>query len=499
MGQLGRESKYMNVRKFLALLGAMGMMALVSGVAQTSKDAENNDAYINKAKVAKAAEKIGAKAAFTTSGANAGIIPMWTDTAGDMANSTLFQSGRYVGIGTTAPGTILDVDGVSDTISYVVSRLSGNASGYGAYLQFTDGVTYNYAAGTATNGDFTFTAGRFPNSAGTERMRLTQAGNLGIGTAAPLSTLHAIGAGGFGAENSNGTSQASKVPIVAQSDSTAIGILNAESRQVFALNIDSDGGSSGSRGVVDFYDKTNGTWNQDITLNSGKVGIGTTTPAYPLTVNGVIQSIAGGFRFPDGTTQTTAATGGGGLVAITSPDSSITVGGTSSAPTLAVNTANIQKRVSGTCAAGSVITAVNADGTVICGSVGPGGTLASVPVVVANTTITGNYGAGTPQTIYTATASGFYRVSVYMNSPSYGSCSSAPCAGETLTIQWSDGISTTALATANCSLVAPCGSSFSTPIWVQSGQAITAYGQSWGSGNAPTAGTYNAYVLVEQL
>ena len=45
--------------------------------------------------------------------------------------------------------------------------------------------------------------------------------------------------------------------------------------------------------------------------SSGNVGIGDTAPAYKLTVDGVIHSKTGGYRFPDGTVQTTAATGGG--------------------------------------------------------------------------------------------------------------------------------------------------------------------------------------------
>ena len=45
---------------------------------------------------------------------------------------------------------------------------------------------------------------------------------------------------------------------------------------------------------------------------NGNVGIGTSGPAFPLDVNGVIRSSTGGFQFPDGTTQTTAGTTGTG-------------------------------------------------------------------------------------------------------------------------------------------------------------------------------------------
>ena len=47
-------------------------------------------------------------------------------------------------------------------------------------------------------------------------------------------------------------------------------------------------------------------------VQSGKVGIGTLTPTQPLEVAGKIKSSSGGFVFPDGTTQTTAAAGGMG-------------------------------------------------------------------------------------------------------------------------------------------------------------------------------------------
>ena len=50
--------------------------------------------------------------------------------------------------------------------------------------------------------------------------------------------------------------------------------------------------------------------NQFLIRATGGVGIGANNPANPLDVNGIIRSRTGGFKFPDGTIQTTAATGG---------------------------------------------------------------------------------------------------------------------------------------------------------------------------------------------
>ena len=47
--------------------------------------------------------------------------------------------------------------------------------------------------------------------------------------------------------------------------------------------------------------------NQFLIRATGGVGIGTDAPGSPLTVNGTIESTSGGFKFPDGTTQTTAS------------------------------------------------------------------------------------------------------------------------------------------------------------------------------------------------
>jgi hypothetical protein len=66
------------------------------------------------------------------------------------------------------------------------------------------------------------------------------------------------------------------------------------------------------RGFIQVVDRDdNHKWGT-LYLGDGSVGIGTMTPASKLTVTGTIQSSSGGFKFPDGTVQVTAASGAGG-------------------------------------------------------------------------------------------------------------------------------------------------------------------------------------------
>src|SRR5215467_2857155 len=58
----------------------------------------------------------------------------------------------------------------------------------------------------------------------------------------------------------------------------------------------------------------------------GQIGIGTTTPTSTLTVQGMIETLAGGLKFPDGTVQTTA-----GLASIFH-DGTLAGNGTSGSP-----------------------------------------------------------------------------------------------------------------------------------------------------------------------
>lgn len=65
-------------------------------------------------------------------------------------------------------------------------------------------------------------------------------------------------------------------------------------------------GGSGTANYISKFTASTTLGNSNIFEINGSVGIGTTTPSEQLTVAGTIQSLSGGFRFPDGTSQVTA-------------------------------------------------------------------------------------------------------------------------------------------------------------------------------------------------
>jgi hypothetical protein len=202
---------------------------------------------------------------------------------------------------------------------------------------------------------------------------ITQAnGNVGIGTATPASLLNAVsGVSDFrwdtGAEGLTPT-----IAVISTSGKAGAVLAGTVGTE---FTFDNSGFFSIASDLrANFTNNNLGRGPQWLTVqgSNGYIGINNTAPAYPLAVNGAIQSITGGFVFPDGTTQTTAATnstGGGSGVNLSSPDTSITVAGTALAPTVVVNTNLIQSRVAGTCPSGSAIATVSQNGSVTCQAV----------------------------------------------------------------------------------------------------------------------------------
>ena len=212
-----------------------------------------------------------------------------------------------VGIGTDTPSAKLDVAG---------NIFAGNSDIYFTKTDHTHtgiGNSDGFAAiENAENYDALMILGR----AGTSKGRyvrlwdylqvnggLDVTGNVGIGTDTPLYGLHVKASGGFGPENNDGIAEAGNVPIIAQSNSTAFGIINGSGRPAFALNINNDEGATDKRGIPTFYDKYDGTkWHSSISLRNGDVGIGTRNPSERLEIRGINSTaglrVAWGSQFP---------------------------------------------------------------------------------------------------------------------------------------------------------------------------------------------------------
>jgi len=82
----------------------------------------------------------------------------------------------------------------------------------------------------------------------------------------------------------------------------------------------------GTANYISLFSKKNTIVNSHIIQKGANVGIGTTTPSSPLTVNGAIQSLAGGFIFPDNSVQSSA-----GLINVTH-DATMMGSGVSTSP-----------------------------------------------------------------------------------------------------------------------------------------------------------------------
>jgi len=243
----------------------------------------------------------------------AGYVPLWLDSAGTLGNSTIFQSGTgQVGVGTATPGEALDV------VGRVRYRSDGTISS-GFWL--TDNAGSEQAFVGLFDKTSTSPFGFWHNNAW--RMLIAPNGNIGMGTITPTQALDIVGrakyrsdgniSGGFWLTDNAGTEQA------------FIGLFDKTSTSPYG-----------------FWH--GGAWRMLITP-TGNVGIGTVTPTAPLEVAGNLKiSNGGSLIFANGTTQSSAAVPG---VTLTSPDSSITVGGTATAPSVAVN-AVASSKISGT-------------------------------------------------------------------------------------------------------------------------------------------------------
>ncbi|MGN7885728.1 tail fiber domain-containing protein [Dyadobacter endophyticus] len=233
------------------------------------------------------------------------------------------QSNGRVGIGTNAPQQTLHVEGTArvtgsnGTPTAITGRdASGNIGNItlGANLSLTGGVLSASGGGGTTGWGLTGNAGTNPatNYIGTtdaqdlalrtsaiEQMRVTAAGNVGIGTNAPTAKLD-ITNGDIALKQTFVLRWGGETDerIYADRDLGYPGAnLFMESRENMVFTIDRNNTASTSN-TVGFIWSTNSSWKEGIPqelmrlTDAGNLGVGVVTPAYKLDVAGDINASA---------------------------------------------------------------------------------------------------------------------------------------------------------------------------------------------------------------
>ncbi|QKJ31792.1 hypothetical protein HQ865_19145 [Mucilaginibacter mali] len=193
------------------------------------------------------------------------------------SNSFYVNSSGYIGVGTNLPGAPLEVlnNASASASGNQILRLQTNygvAAGSGGYLSFMSGTTeagrirsFNEAGGIVGL-DFSTYNGGLNQSV----MRISGAGNVGIGTTSPTYKLQVSGA-------TTGISNTTTDWVVGSTGSM--------------LNLSTGSSTGNTYGAVSSLSNGGGAWNNLILQSGGgSVGIGTTSPDEKLTVYGKIHS-----------------------------------------------------------------------------------------------------------------------------------------------------------------------------------------------------------------
>ena len=224
----------------------------------------------------------------------AGYIPYGAGTSAFASSANLFwdSTNSRLGIGTVSPASALEVR---------------KASGTSTYLQLAQTSIESWQIGMSASS----TALAFLNS-GTERMRLTDGGSLGIGTASPSEKLSVKSATGI-----NSVTDIASLTNPSQTSAGVRMLFNNGYGNLGAISsFQLDNGAGADNGVLAFQTASDAVLSTKMTiLDTGNVGIGTASPSQKLSVSnniilGTAVSGAGtpayidtGLNFSNGTTR----------------------------------------------------------------------------------------------------------------------------------------------------------------------------------------------------
>lgn len=291
---------------------------------------------------------VGFALVLLTASPQTALAQQWTTNGNNISNT---NSGN-VGIGTTNPGSLLQMDRNAITGPTITFNNTHAASGNGALTFMKSGTPwYSFGSDGAGNGtrelliyDYFNAKRRLTIASGGDMFLQESGGNVGIGTTSPIFSLdidrNQNGLTVVRTSNWNGGSSAA-AGLWTQT-AGGVGIFGTGGPGYSYVNvlqnrafIDANWNLSGivlnNEGPAPIIFSTENVEKMRV-QTSGNVGIGNSAPAFKLDVAGVIRSSTGGFKFPDGTVQTTAA--GSGTITGVTAGAGLTGGGAGGAVTL---------------------------------------------------------------------------------------------------------------------------------------------------------------------
>jgi hypothetical protein len=337
-------------------LSAFVMASSANGASPTSASGTATAAASGSGIVALASPQGTGGNVTTTLGGTTNYLAKFTTPTNVENSSLVYDSGTAVGIGTTAPAATFHVVSTSTAAGIV-----------DVYNNALTGVTFSTRAARGTP---TVPA-------------VVQAGDIIGGFTGKGWTGSGGFSGGRGALiiHANETWSSTGQSTYMQFNTTALGTA-AQAERMRIDNAGNVGIGTTNPGQVLDVNGTIRTANGlmfpgGLLTNQGSLGIGTTNPTAPLEVNGNIKLTAGsggGLIFANGTTQTTAG------VTSLSPGSGLTGNIANNLLTLNSDTTYLQQRVSGSCNSGSAIASISQTGGVSCQTVSGGSGTLTPPI-----------------------------------------------------------------------------------------------------------------------
>jgi len=204
---------------------------------------------------------------------SSGYIPYGNGTSAFSSSSSLYFSGTNLGIGTSSPAVSLDVAGNANIQNGVLTV--GKNTVYDAFINTPESMYFNVDSDANSSGNlFVWGTDRAGTSGGTEWMRLTSAGYLGIGTSSPQANLE------ISQSSSGSTAQVLRLTNPNTAASTGAGIQwnlsSANSVINGEISVYRDSATSGTMVFKNAY-ASGGALTESMRIDSsGNLGLGVT-------------------------------------------------------------------------------------------------------------------------------------------------------------------------------------------------------------------------------